>query len=567
MPALTFDRFYRYDDLTAILKDLEAAHPELLKVEAMGQSYEGRDIWLATVTNTATGPADEKPGFWVEAQIHATELTGSTAALHLIHRLVTGYGDDETITRCLDTRVMYVVPRLNPDGAELALADRPRHIRSSTRPWPRMDQQDGLMEEDVDGDGRILAMRIPDPNGTWKPYAEDPRLLVARDPEDEGGLGPYYRLLPEGTIKNYDGVTIAPAPNVEGLDLNRNWPADWRTEGEQKGAGPFPTSEPEIRAAVQAMIDRPNICGYISYHTFSGVHLRPYDNHPDDHFPTNDLRIFKEIGKKATSITGYPAVSVYHDFRYDPKDVITGGSDTWAYDHLGVFAWTTEFWAPPKQAGIEEYKFIDWWDDHPLEDDLKLLEWSDGQLAGKGYVDWYEFDHPQLGKVELGGWDFSYAFRNPPPDRLEEEIRPHADWAIWHCLISPRLALHSTEVERLGDGAWRVRVVVQNTGWLPTNVTEKAVERKHVRGVEAKLIRPEGSSEDDIVIVGGKELLDLGQLAGRALKTSTIGWGTDDTGDRAKAEWIVRAPGGTTLKVEVRHQRAGVVRCEVGLTS
>jgi murein tripeptide amidase MpaA len=36
----------------------------------------------------------------------------------------------------LDTRVVYLCPRLNPDGAELALADRPRHIRSSRGPIP-----------------------------------------------------------------------------------------------------------------------------------------------------------------------------------------------------------------------------------------------------------------------------------------------------------------------------------------------------------------------------------------------------------------------------------------------
>ena len=39
-----------------------------------------------------------------------------------------------------------------------------------------------------------------------------------------------------------------------------------------------------------------------------------------------------------------------------------------------------------------------------MEDDLKLIGWNDEQLGGKGFVDWYPFDHPQLGRVELGGW-------------------------------------------------------------------------------------------------------------------------------------------------------------------
>ncbi len=319
----------------------------------------------------------------------------------------------------MDTRAFYIAPRLNPDGAELALADRPRFIRSSVRPYPRLDQQDGLIEEDIDGDGRILTMRVRDPNGAWKPYPDDPRWLIAREPDDAPGSGEFYRLLPEGSIQNYDGVTIKVAPAREGLDLNRQYPMEWAPEGDQHGAGPYPTSEPEVRAMVQAVIDRPNITGYITYHTMSGVHLRPYSAHADDDMPTGDLRTFKFIGERATKFTGYPAKSVFHDFKYEPKQVIRGGSDDWMYDHLGVYAWTTEFWSPQQQIGLKDYHFIEWYRDHPLEHDLKLLKWSDEVLKGKGYIDWYPFEHPQLGHVELGGWDGMYSL---------DAIRPRNCW-------------------------------------------------------------------------------------------------------------------------------------------
>ena len=385
---------------------------------------------------TTSATHDEKPAIWIDANIHATELTGSLAALYLINKLLSQYGKDDTVTRALDTRTFYIVPRMGPDGAELAMAERPRYIRSSAREYPRTDQQDGLIAQDMDGDGRILTMRIPDPNGTWKVSTADHRLLVPREPEEDGA-GPYYRLLTEGEIQNYDGVTVKYAPTLAGLDMNRNYPIEWRPEGEQTGAGPYPTSEPEIRAVVQAIVDRPNICAFIQYHTMSGVHLRPYGTKSDEGLPTIDLRVFKKIGEKATELTGYPAVSVYHDFKYDPKDVITGVADDWAYDHLGVHAWTTEFWSPQGAAGITDYKFIEWGIDHPFDDDLKMLAWSDEQLNGEGFVDWYAYDHPQLGPVELGGWNTAYCWRNPPPHLLEKEVAPHADWAIWHILISP----------------------------------------------------------------------------------------------------------------------------------
>ncbi|MDQ2985045.1 MAG: M14 family metallopeptidase [Actinomycetota bacterium] len=558
---IAFDRFYRYDDLTRILEGWAAEHPGLFELESIGKSFEGRDIWLATVTNAETGPAAEKPAFLIEANIHSAEVTGSTAALHLLNRLVTDHGSDARVTHALETRAFYVIPRLNPDGAELALADRPRFTRSSVRAWPLAAPEDGLHEEDVDGDGRILMMRLRDPNGAWKPHPDDPRMLIRREPDEAAGDGEFYRVLWEGTIKNFDGVSIKLAKPLEGLDLNRNFPADWATESEQQGAGPYPASEPETRAMVQAVVERPNITGHIAYHTFSGVHLRPYSGHDDDHFPTPDLRAYKLIGEYATKLTGYPAVSIFHEFKYDPKKVITGGADDWMYDHLGVFSWTTEFWSPQRQAGIEDYHLVEWIRDHPAEDDLKLLRWSDEQLEGKGWVDWYPFEHPQLGPVELGGWDMMNAWANAPPKFLEAEIAPHTELAIFHLLVSPRLEIHSLEVERVGDTSRLVRLVLQNTGWLPTNVTEKAKERNAVRPLEVELTLPEGAR-----VVAGEAKTETGQLEGRVQRRSLLWWGDDDsTSDRTKLEWVVDATQGGTLGIEARHPRAGTVRREVDL--
>ncbi len=572
MANVPLDRFLRFPELTEVLHAMAEEHPDLLELSEVGRSHEGREIWLCTVTNRATGPHDEKPAIWVDANIHATELTGSTAALHLLDRLLRGHGVDPEVTRAVDTRTFYVVPRMGPDGAELALGERPRWVRSSVRRWPRHDQQDGLVQSDLDGDGRILSMRVPDQNGTWKQSGVDRRLMVPRGPTEEGG-GPYYRLLDEGEIQGYDGVSIPAAPALAGLDMNRNYPVAWRPAGDQVGAGPYPTSEPEVRTVVQAIVDRPNICAFIQYHTYSGVQLRPYGDKPDDEMPTFDLRVFKEIGAKATELTGYPALSVYHDFRYDPKDVITGVADDWAYDHLGVHAWTTEFWNPLAAAGIEPKGFIDWWIDHPLDDDLKLLAWLDEELPGEGYVDWYPWQHPQLGEVELGGWDTGAWLHNPPPARLEAEVRGHPDWAMWHALISPRLQVRQLEASPVGvsppapeagNRTWKVRLVVENTGYLPTQVTQKALDRKAVRPVEVELSLPEGAT-----LVAGDRRQELGQLGGRALRSSMLGLFSttnDGTPDRARADWVVQAPAGTELQVTARHQRAGVVRATVTLS-
>jgi len=559
MPDVKFNRFHRYAELTRILKAYAKEFPNLIRLESIGKSHEGRDVWLVTATNFKSGEDAEKPAFWVDGNIHATEVTASAAALYLIHSLVTRYKKDENITRALDTRAFYIVPRVNPDGAEWALADKPRYIRSSTRSYPYDEEPlDGMFSEDIDGDGRILQIRISDPNGAWKAHADDPRLMVRRDPIETNGK--YYRILPEGLLKNYDGVTVQVRNPKQGLDLNRNFPVGWKPEAYQPGAGEYPASEPEAHNLVRFIVKHKNITGTMSFHTMSGVLLRPYDDRPDDEFPTDDLWTYQKIGDKGTEFTGYPNVSVYHDFRYHPKQTIAGGFDTWTYDHIGVFSWTIEFWSPQRQAGIEKYKFIEWYREHPIEDDMKLLKWNDEVLGGKGYVNWYPYQHPQLGAVELGGWDSMNMWSNPPLEFLEKEISPFPDWVVWHALISPKLDLYETSVTSLGADTFRVRLTVENTGWLPTYVTKKALEKKVTRGVIAEISLPKGGT-----LESGKEREELGELEGRAYKPVMIDEAGESTSDRVKFEWVVKAKKGSKVKLTAKHDRAGVVRAEVVL--
>ena len=559
MTPVAYDHFYTYDELTATLQAWASDAPKLCSVESIGRSYEARDIWLVTVTNTETGDHLDKPAFLVEANIHSMEWTGCTAALHLIHRLLTEHGSDGRVTQALDTRTFYVIPRLNPDGAERGLREH-RFIRSSVRPYPREQQEDGLYVQDVDGDGRVLDMRIEDANGAWRPHPEERALLVRREPVDGADDGPFFRLMAEGRIQNYDGVTIKVPPPLEGLDLNRNFPAEWAPEHEQRGAGPYPTSEPEVHAYVQAVTERPNITGHVAYHTFSGVHLRPYAGRPDDDLPTQDLRAYTIIGEHGTQLTGYPAISVFHGFKYDPKQSIKGGADDWMYEHLGVFSWTTEFWSPQREAGLKDYHYTEWIRDHPIEDDVALIRWARERYPD-AHVDWYQFDHPELGKVELGGWDIVNYWFNVPFDRLEAEVAPHSEWAIFQALISPLLDVRSLDVERLGETSFLLRLVLQNSGWLPTNVSEKALERKAVRDVEVELDLRDGAR-----LVAGEAKTALGHLKGRVDKRSTTWWANDEsTSDLAKLEWVIEASAGTEIGLTAGNLRAGTIRRTVTL--
>ncbi|MEW5871675.1 MAG: M14 family metallopeptidase [Chloroflexota bacterium] len=558
---MNFNHYFTNQELETLLPEWVAAHPNLAKLTRIGQSYQQRPIWLMTLTNQATGPDTDKPAVWIDANIHATEISGTTVAMHLIHTLLEGYGQDERITRLLDNGVYYIVPRINPDGSELAMADNPRYIRSGARPYPWPEKDDGLHEQDIDNDGHILQMRIPDPHGDWKVSSLDPRLLEKRGPEEHGGQ--YYRLLPEGLIDDYDGYQIKLAKVPEGLDFNRNFPFEWRPEGDQNGAGPYPASEPEIKALLDFISQHPNINLAITYHTFSRAILRSYSTKADEEMEAEDLWVTKKIGQIGSQLTSYRCVSTFHDFKYHPKEITTGAFDDWMYDHLGVFCYTIELWDLPTEAGIKDRKFIDWFREHPHEEDVQILKWIDENGGPQAYVAWRPFDHPQLGGVELGGWDQMYTWRNPPLAFIGTEAERNTPFALALGDLLPCLALHTLKVTPLGNHDYHVNLVIENTGFLPTYTSAQGKKRKAVRPVRLELELPQ-----DVQIVDGKRRSDLGHLEGRSNKLdTTMLWGESPTDHRARAEWVLHSETDAEITIHVRSERAGSLHLTAKLGS
>ncbi len=562
--AYELDRHLRYDELTEWLHALAAEHPDLVAVESYGTSSEGRPLWLVTVTDTAAGAHDAKPAHWVDASIHAVELTATVAACALLRHLVDGHAaGDPTITEAVRTRTFYVVPRVNPDGAEWALADRPRFRRSSTRPWPRYPvigadahRWPGLQVEDVDGDGRVLHMRIADPDGAWTAHPDDARLLVPVPPAGAPAGTVRYRLVHEGTVTDHDGFTIPTPRPPEGLDLNRNFPAGWGTG--VPGSGDHPLSEPEVAALVRAIVARPNICGYNAFHTSGGVLLRPSSTVADAALPPLDVWVWKQLGAIGTTLTSYPTHSVFDDFTWDKAVTMSGAADDWAYEHLGVFSWTTEFW-DVVLAATGEKQSTDFWYLGPTDAQaLAVLRWCD-EHAPDQYVDWYPFEHPQLGPVELGAWHHMGIWTNPPPTMLRDEVVPHAAFAVAQALAAPCLAVRHVRTVGLGPDTWRVEIGVGNTGWLPTHVSARAAKESLVLPIVAEL----DVSDPGVTLLGGVERVQLGQLAGRA--SMRFSEGHDGTPDRRLVTWVVRGTAGTTVRATVGHARAGTTAVDVVL--
>jgi hypothetical protein len=153
-------------------------------------------------------------------------------------------------------------------------------------------------------------------------------------------------------------------------------------------------------------------------------------------------------------------------------------------------------------------------------------------------------------------------WRNPPPALREREAARFPAWLQQIALSLPRLELLRTEVRALGTDTWRVRFAVANSGWLPSYVSKRALERKTVRGCVFEIHLPAG-----VALVGGKPRIEGGHLEGHAPKASLQAFlpRREMTADRAVVEWVVRGPRGTPIGLTATADRAGTVRTEVAL--
>ncbi len=558
---LAFDHYYDFAEMEAAIDALAAAYPQLVTRHDIGASVQGRAIILVELTNADTGAGDTKPGYYIDGCIHAEELTASMVPLHTIYTLCTQHGSDPDITELLDTQVVYIIPRLNPDGAELALKT-PYYWCGNGRYTPGDVYTGGLLPQDLNGDGIITQMRVPDPLGEWKISTKDPHLMVQRAPDERGGA--YYRLLPEGALPDFDGAEIRIPKPTDG-NLNRNYPSNFLPDPFQYGAGPYPLSEPETRAVVEWVVAHPNIHGALAYHTHSGVLLRPYLNKPDSAFPKGDLGLYLAVGAMGTEETGYPVISVYEDFTDDKTTPRTGSFSEWAYEEKGILTFGTELWDPYTAAGLTKPGF------YPLrawgEDDyIALLAWADAHAATiqkpPAYVDWATMMHPQLGEVEVGGWNNIWFFRNPPGDLLEAECVKNTRFSVRAALCAPRVGFALVLVEPLGADLHRVTVVVENAGYLPTNVTRQAMLMHVAPPVTVSLAVAGGTLElNDAVQT-------LGHLAGRSERRTAYSPWADEWGTpRKQAQWLVRGGAETVLTLTAGTPRAGTVTTTITLDS
>jgi len=472
-----WNRYHDYREAAELLEALTAEHPKRARLESLGRSYGGRQMWLLTITNFRQGDDRTKPAFWIDGGIHANEIQGPEVALYTAWYLLEMYGRNPFITRLVDERAFYVVPMMSPDSRDAHMY-RPNSTsspRSGQRPVD--DDRDGLVDEDgpddLDGDGHITQMRIRDPNGRYKPHPDYPNLMI-RAEEDEQGQ---YRLLgSEGYDNDGDGRV-----NEDGdgyYDPNRDWAWKWQPGHVQRGAYRYPFSILENRMVADFVMAHPNIAGAQSYHNSGGMILRG-PGVKDDRYESADLAVYNAIGKKGELVLpGYRYIETATGL-YE----VYGGEDDWFHTMRGAFTFSNELF-----TWLNYFRRTPGKGSSDRNEDTQAF--NKYLLFDQGVVPWKEVDHPQYGKVEVGGLKKQWT-RQPPSFLLEEECHRNMAFTLYHADQMPRVRVQSVEVKPAGGGLSEVTAVVANGKLTPTH---SAADLKH------KITPP------DLVSIKGKNL-------------------------------------------------------------
>jgi len=459
---VAWNRYYTHAEMNEIMRRIEDAYPDIVRVVKIGESLQGREMLLAVVTNRETGPDTTKPGMWIDGNVHGNEIQSAEAVLYSLWYLAKAYGNIERLTTLIDETSLYLLPSQNPDGRDYWFkeANTPHSSRQNQRPVD--DDRDGLYDEDppddLDEDGSITRMWKRDPNGRYIRDRHDPRIFRRVEDDEQGE---WTLLGSEGIDNDGDGRINEDGPG--GDDMNRNWPSGWQPTYVQYGAGPYPFSAPETRAVGEYILTKPNIHAGQSYHNTGGMLLRgPGARHRESLYPGADRRVYNELGRVGEELLPYYNYWVIYRDLY----TVHGGFVNWLAEGLGMYAFTNELWTAGKYFQRDVSR--------PDEEQRWL--WRDRVDFGQTFKDYEAYEHPEHGTVLIGGPN-KWSSRNTPTFMLEEECHRNFAFTMFHADHLPRLKFDRVDAKAMGAGVWQVRAEIENTRLLPTRSALQAEER------------------------------------------------------------------------------------------
>jgi murein tripeptide amidase MpaA len=129
--------FHDYAELTAKVNSVVADHPAIARKSSIGASYQGRDLMVVKISDNV-GTDEAEPEILFNSQQHAREHLTVEMAIYLLDLFTDNYGSDSRITNIVNSREIWIVPTVNPDGSEYDIA-----TGTGYRSWRKNRQPNG----------------------------------------------------------------------------------------------------------------------------------------------------------------------------------------------------------------------------------------------------------------------------------------------------------------------------------------------------------------------------------------------------------------------------------------
>jgi hypothetical protein len=552
---LDFNRWHDYDELKADLLRLEKAFPKFLKYSSIGKSNDGRDMMLMTINNPDTGAETSKAAMYIEANVHGNEIQGGEVCLYTVWYLMENYGRIDKITRLVNERVFYILPSINPDGRQYFMTSPGGSARSGHVPVD--SDNDGLYDEDdvddLNGNGVIEQIRKYVPGqGNYRLNASDPRIM---EPVPPGEKGDWVLLGREGLDNDGDGLVDEDGPG--GYDPNRNYPTDWQPDYIQSGAMDYPFQLPEARATGEFLFNHPTIAGVQSYHNSGGMILRGPGAEWIGEYPRADVQMYDELGQNAQRMLPFYRYLVIWSGLY----TVHGGGIDYTNDALGIVSFSNELWNSGQYFTSPELKEEQKNPNSPINPRLAQYFFNDYLEFGDEFMEWKEFNHPQFGKVEIGGVTKKTYGRVPPRFMNEELCHRNMAFSLYQADQMPMMKMGDHSMEALGGGVYRLRLDINNERLMPTIMARSADNNV----VAPDILSLEGKGIE--VLAAGwvldkfrqtpTQLIDQPQLKRILIRTGQAGRST------RTIEYLLKGSGDVT--VTYASQKGGTVRKTITL--
>jgi len=447
-----WNHYHTNAGLEKICKDIAKAYPQLAKLESIGKSVGGRDIWVLTISDFSKGDPNRKPAMWVDGNIHGNEIQGSEMALYIGWYLTEMFPANKFIQELLEQKTFYIAPTINPDGRAF-FTEGPGVLRSGILPLD--NDRDGIADEDdaqdLNGDGFITQMRKKNPNGQ---YIADPNYPNRLIPAQQGVQGQYDLLGNEGIDNDGDGRINEDGPG--GYDPNRDWGFNWQPNFIQSGALKYPFCLPESQAIRDFIMKHNNIAGVQSFHNNGGQLLSPPGAEGDlNKISRSDRAVYDLIGQKGEELVpDYKYYILYRDLY-----TVYGGEIDWTAFGRGIFTFSNELWTNPT---MYHGKFSG-------DPATMQYEFDKSLLFYDSFVEWTPFDHPVYGPIEIGGLKKNSTSRLHPGFLFEGDSHRNAAFVIFHAYNTPYLTISNVTERAIEGGYKEITAEITNHRAIPTH--------------------------------------------------------------------------------------------------